>query len=91
MKYAGFSIEHSDLIPISFHFRNRHILIHKNGKKKDGECLNIGDAELTEVSDCTNKLTYKILTIIADIVKKENDSKPTVKSKFNFPIFETVN
>lgn len=42
----------------------------------DGEYLNIGDAELTEVSDCTNKLTYKILTIIADIVKKENDTKP---------------
>lgn len=76
MKYAGFSIEHNDLIPISFHFRNRHILIHRNGKKKDGEYLNIGDAELTEVSDCTNKLTYKILTIIADIVKKENDNKP---------------
>lgn len=76
MKYAGFSIELNDLAQISSHFRNRHILIHRNGKKIDGEYLNIGDIELAEVSKCTNNLTIKILSIIAKVVQKENESKP---------------
>ncbi len=76
MKIAGFDISNVDLGSMSEHFKNRHILVHRNGKRKDGEYMIISDKELKDVSDHTNKLAYQIMYAVADVVKKENENKP---------------
>lgn len=52
-KKCSINIDSSDLIRMKIHFKNRHVLVHRNGKTKNGEYLEITDSAIQELlSDC---------------------------------------